>query len=126
MNLLLDTCALLALAQGTLPFRAHEQLQIANEAFASVVSPWEVGIKSAKGRLTLNEPVESWFHGLTEHYQLRVILLDVKTACAAALLPKIHSDPFDRVIISIAQQRNLTILTSDRTIPTYPGIQTLW
>ena len=126
MNLLLDTCALLTLAQGTLPSRARQQLETAGEAFASVVSPWEIGIKSAKGSLSLNEPVDSWFNALTEQYQIRPILLDVQTACAAALLPKIHSDPFDRVLISIAQQRNLTILTSDRIIPTYPGIQTLW
>ena len=33
--------------------------------------------------------------------------------------PKIHADPFDRLIIAQAQAKNLTVLTSDIFIPQY-------
>lgn len=126
MNVLLDSCALIALAAGTLPLKAKSCLQSATQAHASVVSPWELGIKASVGKLILKEPVESWFVGLTERYQLHPLPLDVSTACAAADLPLIHRDPFDRILIAIALRDRLTLLTSDKTIPTYPGISTLW
>ena len=52
MNVLLDTCALLALARGDLPGRAAAALRSAPEANVAVVSPWEVAFKVAAGKLT--------------------------------------------------------------------------
>jgi len=48
--------------------------------------------------------------------------LDAGLACAAAALPKIHRDPFDRVIVALARARHATILTSDEGIRQYPGV----
>jgi PIN domain nuclease of toxin-antitoxin system len=126
MNVLLDTCALLALARGDLPKAAAAALRTAVEANVSVVSPWEVAIKAAAGKLRVGEPPAQWFSGLVERYELREIPLDAHVACAAAALPAIHRDPFDRVLVALAQANVLTILTSDQDIPKYPGVKTLW
>lgn len=126
MNVLLDTCALLALARGDLPAGAARALGRAPEALVSVVSPWEVAIKMAAGRLRLRQPPVTWFHGLTERYGLRELPLDARAACAAAALPPIHRDPFDRVLVALAQMHALTVLTSDENIPRYPGTKTIW
>jgi PIN domain nuclease of toxin-antitoxin system len=126
MNVLLDTCALLALARGELPESAAAALRSAPEASVCVVSPWEVAIKAAAGKLRLNEPTASWFLGLAERYQLREIPLDSRMVCAAAALPLIHRDPFDRVIIALALDRSLTVLTCDQVFSKYPGAKTLW
>ena len=45
---------------------------------------------------------------------------------AAAGLPLIHRDPFDRVLVALAQAQALTVLTSDENIGRYPGVKTLW
>ena len=126
MNVLLDTCALLALARGELPDAAAKALRIATEAHVSAVGPWEVAIKVAGGRLRLTEPPLQWFVGLAERYDLREVPLDAATACAAAALPSIHRDPFDRILVALAQAHALTILSSDEHIAKYPGIKTLW
>ena len=126
MNVLLDTSALLALARGELPARAAAALRSATEAHVSAVSAWEVAIKVAGGRLCLTEPPLQWFLGLAERYDLRELPLDAATACAAAALPPIHRDPFDRVVVALAHAHALTILTSDEHIARYPGIKTLW
>lgn len=126
MNVLLDTCALLALARGELPDAAAAALRSAPEAQVSVVSPWEVAIKVASGRLRLREPPVLWFLGLSERYELREVPLDARTACAAAVLPPIHRDPFDRVLVALAQAHALTVLTCDEHIAKYPGVRTLW
>ena len=126
MNVLMDTCALLALAGGDLPRGAAGALRQASEAYVSVVSPWEVAIKVAGGKLRLIEPPAQWFLGLLERYDLREVPLDAGTACAAAALPPLHRDPFDRVIVALAQARGLAVLTSDENIRKYPGVTTLW
>ncbi|HEY7289173.1 MAG TPA: type II toxin-antitoxin system VapC family toxin [Vicinamibacterales bacterium] len=126
MNVLLDTCALVALAGGTLPDPAARVLQRAPEAYVSAVSAWEVAIKVAGGRLRLLEPPLHWFHGLVERYELREVALDANVACAAAALPLLHRDPFDRVLVALAQAHGLTILTSDENIRKYPSVRTLW
>ena len=92
----------------------------------SVVSPWEVAIKVAGGKLRLLDPPERWFLGLLERYDLRAVPLDAAVACAAAALPPLHRDPFDRVIVALAQAQGLTVLTSDENISNYPGVSTLW
>jgi PIN domain nuclease of toxin-antitoxin system len=126
MNVLLDTCALLALAGGRLPKRAAAALRKAPEAYVSVVSPWEVAIKAAGGKLRLEDPVPLWFAGLIERHDLREVPLDAAVACAAAALPPLHRDPFDRVIVALAQAYGFTVLTSDENIPKYAGVTTLW
>jgi PIN domain nuclease of toxin-antitoxin system len=126
MNVLLDTCALLALARGDLPDGAAAALRTASEASISVVSAWEVAIKVAGGKLRLAEPPFQWFVGMTERYDLRERPLDARTACAAAALPPIHRDPFDRVLVALAHADSLTVLTSDENIKNYPSTTTLW
>jgi PIN domain nuclease of toxin-antitoxin system len=126
MNVLLDTCALLALANGDLPRGAAGALRKAPEALVSVVSQWEIAIKAAGGKLRLLEPPAQWLLGLAERYELREVPLDAGIACAAAALPLFHRDPFDRVIVALAQAHGLTVLTSDENIRKYAGVKTLW
>lgn len=126
VNVLLDTCALLALAAGELPERATAALRVAPEAFVSSVSAWEVAIKVSAGKLALTNDPAPWFLDLVEHYDLREVPVDATLACAACTLPPIHKDPFDRVIAALAQAQGLTVLTSDENIGRYSGVSTLW
>jgi PIN domain nuclease of toxin-antitoxin system len=85
-----------------------------------------VAIKAAAGKLRLREPPVGWFLGLAERYELREVPLDAGIACAAAALPLLHRDPFDRVIVALARAQGLTVLTSDENIRKYAGVRTLW
>ena len=40
-------------------------------------------------------------------------------------LPDIHRDPFDRLLIAMAQENDLTIITKDSKIPLY-DVKTVW
>lgn len=40
-------------------------------------------------------------------------------------LPRIHGDPFDRILVAQALHHDLTIVTSDGKIALYP-VPTLW
>ena len=126
VNVLLDTCALLALSRGDLPDSAASALASAPEAYVSTVTAWEVAIKVNAGKLRLKVPPLQWFSALIERHALREVHLDARTVCAAASLPAIHRDPFDRVLGALAQARELVVLTSDEHIPKYVNLRSIW
>ena len=126
MNVVLDTCALLALAAGNLSPGAVSEIRRADQASVSSVTAWEIAIKVAAGTLQLNGPPERWFADLLEHYDLREVHLDAELACAAAALPKIHRDPFDRAIVALAHATDAIVITSDERIRQYPGVTVRW
>ena len=71
-------------------------------------------------------PPHDWFVKAIERYHLEEIPLDTALLCAAADLPLLHRDPFDRVLVATRLAGNFTLLTSDPIIPTYPGMKVIW
>lgn len=128
MKVLLDTCALLALGTGDLPKKASKCLAAAEEARVPAVVVWEVAIKVTTGKLQLPDAPLFWIESLCARYRLDLQRQgpDVQLLCAAADLPLIHRDPFDRILVATCLSHKLAILTADRVIPTYPGIQVIW
>jgi len=126
MKYLLDTCALFALSGGSLSTRATHAVESTPEVFVSLVSLWEVAIKHATGKLSINHKPLDWYERLLQNHQLNELSMTRQNTVKAAALPPIHKDPFDRLIIATALIHNFTIVTSDEKIIQYPGIKTLW
>ena len=126
MKVVPNTCALLALAGGNLSTHAASEIRRADQASVSSVTAWEIAIKVAAGKLHLNGPPERWFADLLEHYGLREVHLDAELACAAAALPKIDRDPFDRAIVALARATDAVVITSDERIRQCPGVTVRW
>jgi len=127
--ILLDTCGLLALQDAERVFSPATRSALeasGSRVFISAISAFEIGQKQNTGRLTLPCQAGTWFQCMLEHHQLEEIPISSILCLAATALPRIHKDPFDRILIATALELNLTILTSDRTIAAYPGIKTLW
>jgi PIN domain nuclease of toxin-antitoxin system len=87
-------------------------------SFLSVISYWEVIIKSMKGTLDVGDPRQWWTETL-EALALFPILYQPAHIAAIYDLPPIHRDPFDRALIAQATVEDLTLLTTDRAIPRY-------
>lgn len=129
MNLLLDTCALIWMTfdPGRLSTSVAGVLnQPATRLHVSALSAWELGIKVGKGKLGLPEPVSQWFPAVVAEYRLTEISISSHAAAASTELPAIHADAFDRLLVAMAMERHLTIITGDQTIAKYPGVRTLW
>ena len=128
MNLLLDTCTFLWIAQGSseLTARARELFaDPANDVFLSVVSVWEIGVKNAAGRLPLPHSPERYIPELRERHGIESLALDEAAVLQIAKLPTHHRDPFDRMLVCQAIVRGLTILTPDSLVTQYP-VSTAW
>jgi PIN domain nuclease of toxin-antitoxin system len=127
--MLLDTCVLLWLAADTtaISARAVELIRNTPEGlFVSAISALEVGQRAAAGKLSLPRPVDAWFAAMVQWHGLHEIPVSGLIAARATLLPAIHRDPFDRLLIATAQEHRLKLLTPDATIAKYPNLDTLW
>lgn len=127
--ILIDACGLIALQCAPERFSeaARQRLEApGSKVFVSAITAFEIGQKHATGKLILPLPPHEWFISCLRHHHLEELPISSTIALAATALPPIHRDPFDRILIATALVGNLTILTSDRIIPTYPSIQTLW
>ena len=123
MKLLLDTHLLLWAAGMPERLPAQARLLIERpetELIVSAASLWEVAIKSGLGRTDFSVDPRVLRRGLLENGYAE---LDVTGAHATAvdLLPPIHKDPFDRILVAQAQIEGLTLLTTDEIVARYPG-----
>jgi PIN domain nuclease of toxin-antitoxin system len=127
--MLLDTCVLLWLAADTTAISARAAELIRNTPaglFVSAISAFEVGQKAAVKKLFLPRPVDDWFAAMMEWHGLHELPVSGVIAARATLLPAIHGDPFDRLLIATAQEHRLKLLTPDVTIAKYPSLDIFW
>jgi PIN domain nuclease of toxin-antitoxin system len=126
--LLLDTCALIWLANGDRMRPEATDAMIAaagrNEVFLSPVSAWEVGRLSqpcaSTGALRFDPDAKTWFQRAAAGPGVRLTPLTPDIAIDAACLPgDFHADPADRLIVSTARHIGAAIVTRDRAILTY-------
>lgn len=124
---LLDTNALLYFLYDStkLSEKASDIIYRNNEKIhVSIASFWEIAIKSSIGKLVIKSSI-SKIAATCEKEQLDILSIKPLHLDNIRHLPRIHGDPFDRLIISQAMTENFVIITKDGTIPQY-DIKTIW
>jgi len=127
MKLLLDTCTFLWLAGGESlsPAAADVIREPSNDVLLSTVSAWEIAVKHANGRLSLPEPPERLIPTERRLRGIAPLLLDEDASFHLARLPRLHRDPFDRMLICQSIAHGLAIVTPDPLITQYP-VRVIW
>lgn len=128
MKVLLDTCTFLWLVVESpqMSRRAIEIIQAPhNEVYLSAASAWEIALKYARGRLPLPLPPERLVPAQREAHGIAPLTVDEESTLHLSRLPRLHGDPFDRLLVSQAIVHGLTILTPDPLVSQYPA-RTLW
>ena len=122
--MLLDTHALVWLRLGDLRLGPHARREVdqawqADELAVSAMSYWEAAMLAARGRIALPVDAYAWRR---ENLDQGVIEIPVDGAIAvrAGLLPDLHGDPADRIIIATALEGH-RLVTGDRRILDWPG-----
>ena len=92
----------------------------ANVVFVSAASIWEAVVKHAIGRLPMEEPPAAYLPLQRERHGLTSLPIDEESVRLLADLPALHKDPFDRIIVAQALQHDLTIVTADPVVRSYP------
>lgn len=96
-----------------------------NEVLLSVVSAWEIVVKAGAGRIALDESPERFVSRHVAQNGFSVLPVHLDHALKVAALPRLHRDPFDRLLVAQATAEGLPILSGDPQIAKY-AVETLW
>ena len=100
-----------------------------NSFFVSSINFWEVSLKFSKGKLELLSFLPEDIPGLSLQSGFQVIFISTEEAASYhRLIISNHKDPFDRMLVWQAIQRNLILITKDDDLNQYKavGLKTLW
>lgn len=121
MRLLLDThAALWAVSEpDALSSTARDAISAADEIRLSVVSPCELAIKSALGKIVLHRTVEDICRELEREFGAQSLAVTLAHVLEVGRLAAHHGDPFDRLLIPQATVEGRTIVTRDHVFADY-------
>jgi len=120
---LLDTHLLLWSAAAPHRLPPNSRALLRDPATVLVFSPasiWEIAIKNALGRPDFRVDPGKLHDGLLRNRYIELAFRS-EHAIAAGALPLIHNDPFDRMLIAQARVEEITLLTNDNQVASYPG-----
>jgi PIN domain nuclease of toxin-antitoxin system len=122
MRLLLDTHILLWWVTGDrkLPKSLARTIESADSDVAvSAASLWEIAIKRALGRIDIDLEELTAAIAADGFAELPVRFAHTR---ALAGLPRLHDDPFDRMLIVQAVEEGRSLVTKDEAILAYAGV----
>jgi PIN domain nuclease of toxin-antitoxin system len=117
-RLLLDTHVLLWWLSDDPQLGKSSRQAIANprnQVYVSAASAWEISIKRSIGKLTAPDDMDA----IVESEDFEKLPITLFHGDQAGLLPELHKDPFDRMLIAQAQSEGLVIVTNDEKIIQY-------
>jgi len=123
LNLLIDTHLLLwaALAPEKMSAEARRDMENpAHELWFSAASIWEIAIKRGLGRADFTVDPGPLRAGLLSNGYAE-LSLDGRHCLGLGTLPRLHGDPFDRILIAQAAAEGMVLLTSDKALGPYGG-----
>jgi PIN domain nuclease of toxin-antitoxin system len=122
-HLLLDTHVFLWWRENNprLSLPAREAIATAELVFISSASAWEIAIKSGLGKVRLPRPFSE---GVDDSGFIE-LPMRFEHAAAVEILPKHHTDPFDRMLLAQSVVEKLVIVTHDRLMEPY-GAPIIW
>jgi PIN domain nuclease of toxin-antitoxin system len=124
VRLLLDTHVLLWWRDDSprLSGRARAEIaDAANEVLVSTATLWEIVIKRARGKLIFPDDLEE----VVREESFELLGIGFQHLRRVELLPELHRDPFDRMLIAQALTEGVPLVTDDRALLAY-GVPTVW
>jgi PIN domain nuclease of toxin-antitoxin system len=128
LRVLLDTHALLWWLSGDPALTRTAARIIAdtkNTVVVSAASAWEIAIKVRLGKLRTAANLISDFGGQMEREGFDLLAISAEHGVRGGLLPGLHKDPFDRMLIAQSQAENMPVISNERVFDSY-GVRRLW
>ena len=89
------------------------------ERFFSAASCWEIGIKHGKGLLELPDLPSKCIPAAMDDASLVPLPIRTTDALLVSELPRLHGDPFDRLLIVQARENGMYLMTRDSVFGNY-------
>jgi len=128
LKYLVDTNAWIGFFQGQSGFGArakHLMSDSPEQCTISIASIWEASIKVGIGKLKLPYDLEVDLPELLSQNGFDILPITFADAAGVWNLAQIHSDPFDRIMVSQSRLNGLKIISRDPVFESY-GIGRIW
>jgi PIN domain nuclease of toxin-antitoxin system len=128
VRLLLDTCALLWLAGEPARLSVSATAAIndpANHLYLSETSIWEIVLKHSAGKLPLPEMPRVWAPKQIAFFGIQLITIPLEALYRSGELPRIHNDPFDRLLAAQTLTEKFTLVSPDPPFRAF-GVDCIW
>lgn len=128
MDVLLDTSALIWFLEDSprMPAAMKDLIEHPEtRCRVSLVSAWEIAIKTSIGKLKVAYTVEPGLRQLADRNGFATLPIAWEELGLVARLPLHHGDPFDRLLACQSLRHGLTILSPDTAFDAY-GVRRLW
>ncbi len=96
-----------------------------NDVLVSIVSLWEIAIKTSLGKLSISQPFAEFIPKQIVENQFDILSISLEHLAQVTILPFHHRDPFDRLLIAQSLIENISIVGRDSVFKTY-GASTIW
>jgi len=93
-------------------------LTLSNQIHLSIISAWELAIKTSLRKLEFKGKVTRFVH-LAETYGFTILPIKTSHLAVYETLPMLHRDPFDRLLVATALDEQMTLITADKNIAQY-------
>lgn len=132
--IVLDTHTLVWWIHGEGQLSAAAQSSIDDELssedgviLVSAISAWEIAMLINVDRLFLSMGLDDWLDTVSEIEALRFVPIDVRVGIESTRLPgEFHKDPADRMIVALARNLNVPVVTADQKIRAYEHVRSIW
>lgn len=90
----------------------------------SIASMWEIAIKKSIGKLSIPESLSDLERACIRN-DIDILPIKIAYLERIGILPQIHGDPFDRLILATSMEEHLTLISCDEKIQKY-NLDLLW
>jgi len=96
-----------------------------NEVLLSIVSVWEIAIKTSIGKLHLAKPFSELIPAQIVENEVELVPIHMEDLKVVATLPIHHRDPFDRLLIAQGIRQGVAIASDDASFAYY-AVSRFW
>lgn len=105
----------------------QHELKNQGDILVSAISAWEVSMLVEKRRIALSMDLDEWLDAVESIERVSFIPVTPRVAVQSTRLPgDFHQDPADRMIVALAREFNVALVTADGKIQNYPHIKWIW
>lgn len=128
-NLLLDTHVWIWVSvedREALSQKAGKMIRQASRKWISAISCWELAKLVEKNRIGFSIPVVTWIRRSLREYGIEITDLSPEIAVESTHLRGFHKDPADQIIVATSRVLGMPLVTSDRRILEFRGVEAIW
>ena len=97
-----------------------------NHLYLSMASVWELAIKASLGKLQAPTNLEQYINTQLESRDIELLPIALGHMTVVRNMPRLHGDPFDRLLIAQARVEQMPLLSREVALFTRYGVNVIW